>query len=137
MLIVPQFWNTVYPVDYMVDLLALLDTTKPCCYLLFTYWMYFWNLSDPLISEMIGISNRSTQVNEVHEIDYLWTKYGDFIGLSFQGVMRTFCVSEKKWKYISILSWQNQTDFYFLAILFPGHILEKLNNNSTKRLENS
>ena len=58
------------------------------------------------------------------KIDYLWTKYGDFIGLSLQGVMRKFVSQKKKWKYISILSWENQADFYFLAILFPGHILE-------------
>lgn len=40
MLIIPQFKKKLYQVEYMVDLLVLLDTTKTC-YPLFIYLMYF------------------------------------------------------------------------------------------------
>lgn len=131
-----NFWNTVYPVDYMVDLLALLDTTKPC-YLLFTYWMYFWNLSDPLISEMIGISNRSTQVNEVHEnwlfVNQIWR----FHWLKFSGCNENICVSEKEMEIYQYPIMGESNRLLFSSYIVSWSHFRKLNNNSTKRLENS
>lgn len=134
MLIVPQFlkyYVSSWVYSRLISTTWHNKTLLPFIYLLDVFLKSKWSIN------IWNDWDRSTQVNEVHEnwlfVNQIWR----FHWLKSSGCNEKICVSEKEMEIYQYLIMRESSRLLFSSYIVSWSRFRKLNNNSTKRLENS